>query len=74
MHPLCLWRIIHNSRDSVAKMIKTTLLNMLELIYGKGNNQGEIKHNHFHLKRKIRKQIKCIGMLKSLFLFIVFLF
>jgi len=31
--PLHLWQIIHDARDSVGKMSKTTLLKMLELIY-----------------------------------------
>lgn len=33
--PLHLWQIIHDARDSIGKMSKATLLNMLELIYGK---------------------------------------
>ena len=38
--PLHLWQIIHDARDSVGKMSKTTLLKMLELIYGKISFQG----------------------------------
>lgn len=61
---LHLWQIIHDSREKVGKMSKKTLLNMLELLYGKGYNQGEIKHIQLHLKRKIPKQISFIPMLK----------
>lgn len=35
--PLHIWQLIHDARDSVGKMSKATLLNMLDLIYGKNN-------------------------------------
>ena len=33
--PLHLWQIIHDAKDSVGKMSRATLLDMLELVYGK---------------------------------------
>lgn len=54
--PLHLWQIIHDARDSVGKMSKTTLLKMLELIYGKISFQGLLSTVNKAPSRKERKK------------------
>ena len=60
--PLHLWQIIHDARDSVGKMSKTTLLKMLELIYGKISFQGLLSTvNKAPSKKKTNNQTQKYG-------------